>query len=77
MSKKLSGVKPDEVRRILRDLGYEKIKKRGKGSHESWRHVATGRWTTLSWKANVVPTGTLKRICKDIGVSTAKFRRLL
>lgn len=77
MSKKLSGVKPDEIRRVLRDLGWEQVKKRGKGGHESWRNPDTGRWTTLSWKGNVVPTGTLKRIARDLELSTGRLLKLL
>lgn len=77
MSKKLSGVKPEEVRRVLRDRGFQLMPKRGKGSHEGYRHPATGAWTTLSWKGDVVPTGTLKRIIRDIDMTTHEFLRLL
>ena len=74
MTRKLSNVKARQVRRLLRSLGYEPLPKRGKGSHEQWRHPLTGRWTTLSWKTNdLVPTGTVKRIATDLGLSTAEF----
>jgi predicted RNA binding protein YcfA (HicA-like mRNA interferase family) len=77
LSKKLSGVKPDEVRRVLRDLGFQVMPKRGKGSHESYRHPVSEIWTTLSWKGDVVPTGTLKRILRDIDMTTSEFLKLL
>lgn len=74
MSRRLGNVKARQVRRLLRRLGYEKIRKRGKGSHEQYRHPGTCQWTTLSWKENdVVPTGTLKRIATDTGMSTEEF----
>lgn len=75
MSRKLSGVKPDQVRRVLRELGFVFVPGRGKGSHEQYRHPGTGRWTVLSRKGDVVPTGTLKRMLKDTGLTTAEFLR--
>jgi predicted RNA binding protein YcfA (HicA-like mRNA interferase family) len=77
MGRKLGGVKPSEVRRLLRRLGFELVPGRGKGSHEQYRHPGTGRWTTLSWKGDVVPTGTLKRILDDAGLTTEEFLDLL
>ena len=75
MSKKLSGIKPTEVRRLLRELGFVQIPGRGKGSHEQYRNPETGRWTVLSWKHDVVPTGTLRRIIENIGLTTEEFLR--
>jgi predicted RNA binding protein YcfA (HicA-like mRNA interferase family) len=74
MTKRLGNVKAREVRRLLVSLGYEVVPKRGKGSHEQYRQSGTGRWTTLSWKANdQVPTGTLKSIARDLGLTTAEL----
>ena len=74
MSRHLGNVKARQVRRLLRRLGYEQVPKRGKGSHEQYRHPQTGKWTTLSWKENDgIPVGTLKRIASDLEMSTKEF----
>jgi predicted RNA binding protein YcfA (HicA-like mRNA interferase family) len=43
---RLSGFKYREVARRLRSLGFE-FDRPGPGSHEVWRHTASGRKVTL------------------------------
>lgn len=68
-----------DVERALRTLGYAPMPKRGKGSHQVYRHPASGRLTTLSWHGGgeQVPKGTLLAILGDIGLAWEEFERLL
>jgi predicted RNA binding protein YcfA (HicA-like mRNA interferase family) len=58
-----------DVTRLLRDAGYEPLKRRGKGSHEIWRNAALPRNVTVPRKlrsrqtanAILVQTGLSKK----------------
>lgn len=54
--------------RQLRRRGYE-LYRQAAGSHEIWWHPATGKRTTISnHGAQDIPTGTLARILRDLGL---------
>lgn len=77
MSAKLSGRKVRKVRRVVRRRGFQRVKGRGKGSHEAYHNPETGRWTTISHRDGTVPPGTLKEIAKDLELTTEEFLELL
>ena len=57
----------------LRRLGCEFVRPAA-GSHEIWWRPANQRFTTIPHHANRdLPTGTLKAIVKDLGISRAEF----
>ena len=70
---KLKPLKPEQVARALKKLGFEKI--RQSGSHIVLRHP-DGRWTTVpSHRSKDVAKGTLRKIIKDAGVSVEEFMK--
>ena len=60
-------LKPREVEKILRNLGFEEVRQRG--SHKQYRH-ADGRATTVPHHAgrDVSPI-LLRQIARDIGMT--------
>lgn len=71
---KLVPTKPEDVIRIIEKLGFKRI--RQSGSHAVFRHE-DGRWTTVPiHKGKDVARGTLRKILKDVGISTKEFNQL-
>jgi len=64
-------LKPGEVVRILRQLGFEEV--RQKGSHKQFRH-SDGRFTTVPFHPgrDISPI-LLRQIAKDIGLTVDEF----
>ena len=64
-------LKPGEVVRILRQLGFEEV--RQKGSHKQFRH-SDGRFTTVPFHPgrHISPI-LLRQIAKDIGLTVDEF----
>ena len=64
-------LKPVEVVRILKQLGFEEI--RQKGSHKQFRHP-DGRFTTVPFHPgrDISPI-LLRQIAKDIGLTIEEF----
>lgn len=60
-------VKPDRLLRALLKLGFQDY--RGKGSHRRLKHP-DGRWTQIPLHPGPVPTGTLKCILQQAGISS-------
>jgi predicted RNA binding protein YcfA (HicA-like mRNA interferase family) len=66
-------LKPREITKILKKLGFEMV--RQKGSHQQFRH-SDGRATTVpDHKGRDVSPLLLRQICKDIGLTTDEFLR--
>jgi predicted RNA binding protein YcfA (HicA-like mRNA interferase family) len=67
-------LKPQEVIKILHTLGFEEVRQRG--SHKQFRH-ADGRVTTIPFHKgrDIAPT-LLRKIARDIGLTTEEFLRL-
>lgn len=71
---KLRPAKPREVERVLNRLGFYPARQRG--SHIVFRHL-DGRWTTLVMHAGKdIPTGTLRNIIKDLGITVEEFESM-
>lgn len=64
-------LKPREVIKILRALGFEEVRQRG--SHKQFRHP-DGRATTVPFHKgrDIAPT-LLRRIARDIGLTVEEF----
>lgn len=75
MTEKLPVVTAREVIRVLERLGFHRI--RQSGSHATFRHP-DGRWTIVSVHAGkTIPSGTLRKIIRDAGLSVQEFIDLL
>ncbi|MCF6158709.1 MAG: type II toxin-antitoxin system HicA family toxin [wastewater metagenome] len=71
---KLSPAKSEEIIKVLKKLGFERI--RQSGSHAIFYHT-DGRWTTVPiHKGKDVAKGTLHKILKDAGLSYEEFLKL-
>ena len=71
---KLNPARPDEVIRALEKLGFIRI--RQSGSHAVYHH-ADGRWTTVPiHKGKDLGRGILRKILKDVGLSSDEFQQL-
>lgn len=71
---RLSGYKYREVVRRLRSFGYV-FDRPGPGSHEVWRHTATGRKVTIPHHARDLAEGTLRAILREAGINVEEFLR--
>lgn len=72
---RLKRINGRELRRLLRMYGFERIKQRGKGSHEIWRN-GEGKEVVVAVRAGeVVPVGTLKKILRNAGIPEKALRR--
>jgi len=72
---KLKRINGRELRRILREHGFEPIKHRGKGSHEIWRNPAGNEVVVAVSKSAIVPIGTLKQILRTAGIPEKVLRQ--
>ena len=69
---RLSGFKYREVARKLRTLGWA-FDRPGPGSHEVWRHPASGRKVTLPHHARDIAEGTLRAILREASNTVDDF----
>ena len=69
---RLSGFKYREVVRRLRTFGYA-FDRPGPGSHEVWRHVASGRKVTVPHHARDMAEGTLRAILREAEIDVEEF----
>ncbi len=76
MSGKLPGLKPREVDRILRKLGFTEDPRRGKGSHRVFVRPSDNRTVVLPWHRGDVKRGLLHQILKDLGLTVEEFLAL-
>ena len=71
---RLTPAKADEVIQVLEKLGFARI--RQSGSHAVYRHT-DGRWTTVPvHRGKDLGRGILRKMLKDVGLSTEEFQRL-
>jgi predicted RNA binding protein YcfA (HicA-like mRNA interferase family) len=71
MGGELPVLKPREIVKILKSLGFDMV--RQKGSHQQFRH-ADGRATTVpDHHGRDISPLLLRQICKDIGLTTDDF----
>jgi predicted RNA binding protein YcfA (HicA-like mRNA interferase family) len=71
MSGNIPVLKPQEVARILENLGFVNV--RQKGSHQQFRHE-DGRGTTVpNHKGRDISPTLLRKIASDIGLTVEEF----
>ena len=64
-------LKPSEVVKILRRLGFEQVRQRG--SHKQFRHP-DGRMTTVPFhKGRDISPSLLRQIAKDVSLTLDEF----
>jgi len=69
---RLAGFKYRQVAQKLRALGWG-FDRQGPGSHEIWRHAATGRKVTVPHHAKDMAEGTLRAILREAGIDVEVF----
>ena len=69
---RLSGFRYRDVVKRLRTFGYG-FDRHGHGSHEIWRHAATGRKVTIPHHAKDMAEGTLRAILRETGIDVNDF----
>jgi predicted RNA binding protein YcfA (HicA-like mRNA interferase family) len=69
---RLSGFKFREVARRLHSLGFV-FDRSGPGSHEVWRHSASGRKITLPHHSGEMAEGTLRAVLREAGIDVEIF----
>jgi predicted RNA binding protein YcfA (HicA-like mRNA interferase family) len=70
---RLSGFKYREVARKMRALGWV-FDRPGPGSHEVWRHSASGKKVTLPHHAKDMAEGTLRAILRENDLKKRRWR---
>jgi predicted RNA binding protein YcfA (HicA-like mRNA interferase family) len=71
---RLAGFRYRDVARKLTTFGWV-FDRHGAGSHEIWRHPATGRRVTLPHHARGMAEGTLRAILREAGIDVDDFVR--
>lgn len=69
---RLAGFKYKDVARKLRNLGFA-FDRQARGSHEIWRHAASGRKATLVRHPRPIPEGTLRAIPREAQIDVDEF----
>jgi len=72
MSPQIKRLTPDEVIKILKKNGFQKVSQ--KGSHQKWRNEVTGKMVIVAYhKGKQIPIGTLKSIILGSGLPNDLF----
>ncbi|MDI6745342.1 MAG: type II toxin-antitoxin system HicA family toxin [Thermodesulfovibrionales bacterium] len=75
MSERQPRVTADEIIKVLKALGFEKVDQ--SGSHQKWKHPLTGRQTIVSYhKGEIIRPKTFKKILEGAGLTVEDFRRI-
>ncbi|MBI4823281.1 MAG: type II toxin-antitoxin system HicA family toxin [Nitrospirae bacterium] len=75
MGQKQPRVTADEIIRVLKSLGFEKVDQ--SGSHQKWRHPLSGRQTIVSYHSGeIIRPKTFRRILEGAGLSIEDFIRI-
>ncbi len=69
---RLSGFRYRQIAKKLKTFGFE-FHRHAAGSHEIWRNLKTGRFTTVPNHPGDMPEGTLRAILKQAGISHEEF----
>ena len=68
---KLPSLKPREVAKILLNASF--IEDTTKSAHRTYRHPQTKNYTTVSFHPGTIPTGTLRAIVRQSGMTPDDF----
>jgi predicted RNA binding protein YcfA (HicA-like mRNA interferase family) len=72
---KLPVVKPRELIKVLRKLGFSEL--RQKGSHKFFYRQEDGKATVVPFHSKDISRGLLRKILNEIGLSPGEFKKLL
>jgi predicted RNA binding protein YcfA (HicA-like mRNA interferase family) len=75
MAGQLPVITAEQLRRALRRGGWEEI--RQSGSHLRLRHPDYNEDVTIAMHSGDIPTGTLRAIVRQLGMSIDEFRELM
>ena len=65
-------VTADEILKVLKSLGFEKVDQ--SGSHQKWRHPLTGKQTIVAYHAGeIIRPKTFKKILEGAGLTVEDF----
>jgi predicted RNA binding protein YcfA (HicA-like mRNA interferase family) len=68
-------VTADEIIRVLKSLGFEKVDQAG--SHQKWRHPLTGKQTIVSYHSGeIIRPKTFKKILEGAGLTSDDFIKI-
>jgi len=75
MGQKQPRVTADEIIRVLKSLGFEKVDQAG--SHQKWRHPLTGKQTIVSYHSSeIIRPKTFKKILEGAGLTVDDFIKI-
>jgi len=66
---------PREVEAVVLSIGFAFVRE-GKGAHRVYAHP-DGRMTSISFHPGDVPTGTLRKIISQIGLTVEAFNEMV
>ncbi len=75
MGQRQPRVTADEIIKVLRSLGFEKVDQ--SGSHQKWKHPLTGRQTIVSYHSGeIIRPKTFKKVLEGAGLTVDDFIRI-
>lgn len=75
MGQRQPRVTADEIIKVLKSLGFEKVDQ--SGSHQKWRHPLTGRQMIVAYHAGeIIRPKTFKKILEGAGLTADDFIRI-
>ncbi len=75
MGQRQPRVTADEIIRVLKSLGFEKVDQAG--SHQKWRHPLTGKQTIVSYHSGeIIRPKTFRKILEGAGLTVDDFIKI-
>lgn len=75
MGQRQPRVTADEIIRVLKSLGFEKVDQAG--SHQKWRHPLTGKQTIISYHSGeIIRPKTFRKILEGAGLTVDDFIKI-
>ena len=75
MGERQPRVTADEIIRVLKSLGFEKVDQAG--SHQKWRHPLTGKQTIVSYHSGeIIRPKTFRKIIEGAGLTVDDFIKI-
>lgn len=75
MGEKQPRVTANEIIKVLKSLGFEKIDQ--SGSHQKWKHTLTGKQTIIAYHSGeIIRPKTFKKILEGAGLTIDDFIKI-
>jgi len=75
MGQRQPRVTADDIIRVLKSLGFEKVDQAG--SHQKWRHPLTSKQTIVSYHSGeIIRPKTFKKILEGAGLTVEDFIKI-